>query len=311
MKIRQNFLCLVLVGFFVVSFSPSFVSAEPTIAEIMAEITETLQDRLNLTEAQRVFIETELEDQKTGRNTLAMQEAAKKTKIEEEMAEPVIDNIAIDTLVSELNQIREDVITLRVNSNNNIKNILTVAQKNKFESIKVKQLAKLTDDDDDDDDDDTVTIQFYSIVCAHEHDLPNWTNASDRGINKAMLDAYIVAEDPCCSYSSGWSFQVGDQNATLESVDFIGEASGYIETVGPTDGENGFKQIDMSMEGITTFRIRTVWESGYLPFTDDIADSNSSEFYCVDNSLGFNNKEVIENPQPDGEYTCVLLTMVD
>lgn len=308
--------CISLLFFSIPSF------AEVSIADMIAEIQQTLEDRLNLTSEQRTLIDAEISNQKIQRKTYADQEKAKKQAIEEEMAKDVVDVATVDALTTELNLIREDVLILRKNTTKNIKEVLTDDQLVVLDAIKQDQLDKLKDDDgydeggdDGDDSDDggdtgTASIKVYSIMCPTEDDLPNWSVGADKGMNKTMLDGFIAASDGC-EYSSGWSFQYGNQYAPIYASNYYGEAAGYLETFGPTVGAEGVVVSGIDISTISQFRIRIVWKNGYYHFSGVNYDTKSSEFYCVDNSLGFNNKETIDNPTAGSYYTCVLLTTAD
>jgi Spy/CpxP family protein refolding chaperone len=311
----------IMVAFIVFSSSPAF--SQLTSEEVIAEINATLEDKLDLTSEQRAVIQTELENQKTQRQSLSAQETAVKQSIDEELAKDVIDFDTIEDLITQLNGIRQNVLDLKVGTANNIKQVLTNEQEVVFTNIQAEHAndddgdddgddggeGDGDDDGDDDDDGDVVSLAFYSIECNLESDLPNWSHNDPGMITKDLLDGF-VASTPCCSYSSGWAIQYGDQNATLHWSDYIGEAppsEGYT-TVGDTVDAQGVVKNNIDISNITQLRLRAVWKTGYYPFADSSSNHVSSEFYCHQDVNNYNNREIVDNPADGENYTCVLIT---
>lgn len=132
-KIRiYIFVCLFIVVWLLIG---SGVQAEPTVQEIQDKIDETLKDKLNLSEEQLNQIKNEQAQQVAERKLLAIQEEAKRIALKEELEKNQSDPQTIDTLVQELNAIREDVINLRVQSVQTLKQILSEEQYQKVVEI--------------------------------------------------------------------------------------------------------------------------------------------------------------------------------
>jgi Spy/CpxP family protein refolding chaperone len=312
------FLCLMIVLY------PGNVFSELSEQEIIAEINATLEDKLDLTPQQRESIQTELENQKTQRQTLSAEETAIKQSIDEELAKDVIDFDTIEDLITQLNGIRQNVLDLKVGMAANIKKVLTNEQAGVFHNIKSKYEKEeeinndaqvlLVEDQmmmENQAQGQGVSLAFYSIECNLESDLPDWADNDPGKITKTLLDGFVMST-PCCSYSSGWAVQYGDQNASFKEGAFIGELppeSGYV-TVGNTVDDQGLVKNNIDISNMSQIRTRAVMKSGYRPFTDT-GDDDSSEFYCHDDIIGYDNWEWINDPKDGETYTCVLITTTD
>ncbi len=117
----------------------SFARAEPTLAEIQTEIDKTLTDKLGLTHAQLKDIQAEQKKAIADRKTLAAQEDTKRAELKTELEKVNSDQAVVDTLVTELNTIRADVIDLRVKSVKALKTILDKDQYKKVVEIQKKE----------------------------------------------------------------------------------------------------------------------------------------------------------------------------
>lgn len=288
-------------GFFFVSLVFCSVSfATPSIAEIMEEITETLENRLNLTPEQMAVIQAELDNQKTQRKVYADQEKVKKQAIEDEMSSGEVDVATVDALTAELNSIREDVLTLRKNTANNIKSVLTAEQLEIIDDIKVNEAKKLEPPD-------VISVKFFSVACDAEAFMPNWSG-EEITITEELINDFVMGEDQC-DYSSGVTMQWGDQDVNFYPYTYVGAApatSGWIES-GATGGVNGVAINNIEIADMTAIKFRAVMELGYYPFSG--AGNVSSEFYCYDDVLGYDNQEMVSSPVAGSTYNCVLFTV--
>lgn len=291
-------LCVVLLSF------PMVVFSEMSIEEIIEEITETLENRLNLTPEQMAVIQSELDNQKTQRKVYADQEKAKKQAIEDELSSSSVDVATVDALTAQLNTIREDVLTLRKNTANNIKNVLTAEQLEVIDEIKVNESKKL-----DPEPEYSVDIQFYSIVCTDPTDIPSWEGQSIDILSNTAAD--FISANPTCDYASDWTFQWGDQNAITYDDSHEGEAlesDGWTSTEA-TAGSNGVRVENIDIENKTRLEVRVNWKSGYRPFDSGVA--HGSKLFCDDDVENADNLEWIE-PLADGdEYTCIFFTAAE
>lgn len=124
LKRVTGIICILSVG----CLYPGEAHAEPTAQEIESEINQTLQDKLDLTEAQLKQIKQEQEKQIQKRRDMARQEATKRDALRIELEKANSDPQKVDKLVNELNEVRERVIKLRVESVKSLKAILNEQQ---------------------------------------------------------------------------------------------------------------------------------------------------------------------------------------
>lgn len=150
------------------------------------------------------------------------------------------------------------------------------------------------------------TLHTSKIVCTDEADLPNY-NTGQNGAPTITVNTasdWVAAHDSC-TLVTDWEFEwapygTGDPGDTL-----VGPAGGDWTTfVGTTEVP------ESAFSGQSSFWVREVLQSGYIPFTHEAegnknTDDYTAEMYCHVDGLNYDNYERVDGPQAGGDYYCV------
>lgn len=147
----------------------------------------------------------------------------------------------------------------------------------------------------------TAKVIATKVVCDTEADLPNLSG--DGAITATTASDWVAAHPDTCRLQNDWSFEWGNAGAGNGGPTTIGHAPNYT-TFGPT--VNGVAVIDIPVAGLGgRIEMREVLQAGYIPFTDNVANDVSAEFFCANDAAGYDNWEWINNPVAGDTYHCV------
>jgi uncharacterized repeat protein (TIGR01451 family) len=180
----------------------------------------------------------------------------------------------------------------------------TAKELNNFNNWVYSQIVKTNIDNNCADKFATVVAQ--KIVCTNEAELPNF-GAGGPNITSSTA-ANWVASHSSCSLVPDWRFEWTTDETVEPANDFIGVAGSPWKVFGPTNTQGrATETINLSQLTGTSIWLREVMKNGYVTFADgfDKGGKSSSEFYCNDDVLQYDNREYIGNMTEGSTYYCV------
>ncbi len=147
-----------------------------------------------------------------------------------------------------------------------------------------------------------IAVEAMKVVCEDESDLPEWGDEpgipKGHNINPKSVGAWVAETDECEFYEDEWEFQwaYGEE-------DNPGDNEGVVEDEAWNLFSNN-EPAEINLNGYSTIAVREVMREGYLPFSEDLQDSESAEFYCHEDVYNYDNLEYIEDIEPENTYYC-------
>jgi len=150
----------------------------------------------------------------------------------------------------------------------------------------------------------SVTIIAHKIVCDSEEYLPDWGSvAGQPPIDENTAQAFVDANSEHCHFEQGWDFQWAfDAENPGDNIEYAGTPW---NTFGSTDS-NGKTSVVINNADSGEIHLREALKPGYFPFSDDLEDDVTAEFYCDGDVFNYDNLDYIKDPIEGGEeFYCV------
>lgn len=155
----------------------------------------------------------------------------------------------------------------------------------------------------------TFEVVASKIVCSDESELPDWAVDGPDITSTTATD--WVAENASCELVSDWQFQWAPYWNYDGGDTFVNQLGGPWQVFGPTD-VTGSASIELEIDEVGqdgSIWMREVLQNGYLPFTYQSDETNSStesaEFYCHTDVSNYDNLDQITDIEAGETYYCV------
>ncbi len=155
---------------------------------------------------------------------------------------------------------------------------------------------------DDPEEVQSIFLNATKVICEDESDLPKWGDSpglpEDPFITPEVINTWVNENDACDFFEDEWHFQWA-----YGSEDNPGDNQGIVDD----EKWNLFSSedtVEIYPNDYSTLAVREVMREGFLPFSDDLQDDYSAEFYCHDDVYNYDNLEYIQNLEPGQTYHC-------